>query len=222
MEKLETMSDFFTARVEGYDEHMLTEVEGCKEGYEKMAELVPAASKTLLDLGCGTGLELDEIFKRFPSLVVTGVDLTQSMLDKLKEKHPDKDLNLICADYFTVDFGKIEYDCAVSFQTMHHFTHEKKIQLYKKIKEALSETGCYIECDYMVETQAEEDYWFAENARIRKEQQIPAEAFYHYDTPCTIENQIRLLKAAGFASVEEVFRIGNSTILVAEIKKSTK
>ena len=35
---LEKMSDFFTARVAGYDEHMLTEVKGCKEGYIKELE----------------------------------------------------------------------------------------------------------------------------------------------------------------------------------------
>lgn len=38
---MEKMSDFFAARVEGYDEHMLTEVAGCKEGYAEMARLVP-------------------------------------------------------------------------------------------------------------------------------------------------------------------------------------
>ena len=215
MSKLESMSDFFTARVEGYDEHMLANVGGCKEGYRKMAELVPETTKCLLDLGCGTGLELDEIFKTLPDISVTGIDLTQSMLDKLKEKHPDKSLELICGDYFTEKFETDKYDCAVSFQTMHHFTHEKKIRLYEKIRKALTQSGCYIECDYMVVAQEEEDHWFAENERIRKAQDIPADAFYHYDTPCTIDNQIRLLKAAGFSSVEKVFRVENTTILVA-------
>ena len=28
---LEPMSDFFTDRVNGYDEHMINDVEGCKE-----------------------------------------------------------------------------------------------------------------------------------------------------------------------------------------------
>ena len=41
MDKLERMDDFFAARTEGYDEHMLEEVEGCKEGYAEMARLVP-------------------------------------------------------------------------------------------------------------------------------------------------------------------------------------
>lgn len=82
---LEKMSDFFTARVEGYDEHMLNNVEGCKERYIKMAELVPDGTETILDLGCGTGLELDEIFNRLPNVSVVGIDLTQAMLDKLRQ-----------------------------------------------------------------------------------------------------------------------------------------
>ena len=40
MAELETMRGFFAARLEGYDEHMLNEVEGCKEGYEKMAQII--------------------------------------------------------------------------------------------------------------------------------------------------------------------------------------
>lgn len=217
MEHLESMTDFFAARVEGYDEHMLCEVEGCKEGYIAMAGLVPKNTKNLLDLGCGTGLELDEIFKTFPDIAVTGIDLTQPMLDKLKEKHPDKNLNLICGDYFTVDLGMKKFDCCVSFQTMHHFTHAKKIELYQKICSALTDTGCYIECDYMVESQEEEDFLFGENERLRKEQNIPEGEFCHFDTPCTIENQIAMLKAAGFQNVTQKFRVGNTTILVAGV-----
>lgn len=214
--KLEQMSDFFTSRVDDYDEHMLCAVEGCKEGYKKMASLVPKNCKKLLDLGCGTGLELDRIFERFPDIAVTGIDLTKAMLDKLKKKHPDKNLTLICDDYFTANFGNEKFDCAVSFQTMHHFTHEKKIELYRKIHNALENGGVYIECDYMVETQEEEERWFAENDRIRKEQGIADDEFYHYDTPCTIDNQIMMLKTAGFSSVEKVFRMENTTMLVAK------
>ena len=213
---LEEMSAFFEARIVGYDDHMIANVVGCREGYPEMARLVPKSAKNLLDLGCGTGLELDEIFKLLPDLQVTGIDLTQVMLDELQRKHPDKDLNLICGDYFTVDFGKGIYDCAVSFETMHHFSHEMKIDLYRKIYDALTPSGCYIECDYMVETQEEEDFYFAENARFRADQNIPEDVFCHYDTPCTIDNQKKMFLAAGFKTVREIFRIGGTSLLVAE------
>lgn len=213
---LEKMSNFFTSRADMYDEHMLNDVEGCKEGYKKMALLVPTECKKLLDLGCGTGLELDEIFRLNPCISVTGIDLTKAMLDKLREKHGDKALNLICGDYFEVPFGMDVFDCAVSFQTMHHFKKDKKLSLYKKLYEGLTDSGVYIECDYMVLTQAEEDHWFSENERLRKEQGIVGDEFYHYDTPCSVDNQTELLKKAGFSSVEQVFRMENTTMLVAK------
>jgi len=68
--KLEKMSDFFEARIDGYEEHMLDTVKGCKEGYQILAELVPVQTKKITGLGCGTGLELDEIFIRFPQMSV--------------------------------------------------------------------------------------------------------------------------------------------------------
>lgn len=213
---LERMDDFFTARVEGYDEHMIANVEGCREAYPKVAELVPQEAKTLLDLGCGTGLELDYIFRLHPQIAVTGIDLTQAMLDKLKEKHPDKALTLICGDYFAVDLGKAHFDCAVSFETMHHFSKESKTALYRRIRDALKVGGVYIECDYMVETQAEEDHWFSENTRFRREGGIPDNVYCHYDTPCTIENQLNMFREAGFLTVEHLFRIGGTSIIVAK------
>ena len=98
---------------------------------------------------------------------------------------------------------------------MHHFPKEKKIELYKKIRSCLKSGGLYIECDYMVESQSDEDFFFAESAKLRREQNIPDDVFCHYDTPCTIENQIQMFKSAGFDKVEQVFRIGNTTILVS-------
>ena len=38
---LEKMNDFFTARVDGYDEHMRTNIEGASIFYEFTASLLP-------------------------------------------------------------------------------------------------------------------------------------------------------------------------------------
>jgi hypothetical protein len=99
---------------------------------------------------------------------------------------------------------------------LHHFKHNVKIKLYEKIFNALTENGKYIECDYMVIKQKDEDFYFSENERLRKENGIKDGEFYHYDTPCTIKNQIIMLKKAGFKNVKEIWREESTTIIIAE------
>ena len=210
--ELEKMSDFFAKRIDGYENQMLENVKGCKEGYIKLAEIIPSGCKKLLDLGCGTGLELREIFKKIPNLEVTGIDLTKAMLDKLENNFPDRNIKLICGSYFDVPFGEKMFDCALSFQTMHHFSHESKVSLYKKIRKALKPNGIYIECDYVAKDQVEENFYFSELARLHKEQKIPDDEFVHYDTPCTVENQIKMFKEAGFKHSKKVWQMGATAI----------
>lgn len=216
--KLEEMRAFFTSRLDGYEEHMLTDIG--RAAYRKMADLVPENTRSILDLGCGTGLELDEIFRRLPSVSVTAIDLTQPMLDILKVKHPEKNLKVICGDYFKIDFKEDTYDAAVSSQTLHHFSHEMKLGLYRKIFHALKPEGVYIECDYMVEKQSVEDELYAVNTRLRRELGIDEGEYCHFDTPCTIENQVSMLTQAGFSAMTLEFRMENTTILKARKHKS--
>ena len=47
----------------GYDEHMLTAIESANEFYPFTAKMLPAVENCcILDLGCGTGLELEEYY----------------------------------------------------------------------------------------------------------------------------------------------------------------
>jgi tRNA (cmo5U34)-methyltransferase len=213
--KLEKMSDFFTARLDSYEEQML---KGGHEAYRQFAKLVPVNTAKILDLGCGTGLELDEIFRLLPLVEVVGIDITAPMLEKLKQKHPDKNIKLVCGSYFSLDLGENNFDAVISFETMHHFSHEEKVGLYRKIGKALRTEGVYLEGDYMVADKSVEDEMYAENTRLRRGQKIPDGELYHFDTPCTIDTQIALLKRAGFLSAVMVYRRENTTIIVAQKK----
>lgn len=101
---IEKMNEFFEARVEGYDEHMINNVEGCKEGYKVLSELIQKKAAVLLD-------------------------------------------------------------------------------------------------------------YYNENRRLRKEQGIKDGEFYHYDTPCTIDNELNMFREAGFKNSLVRWRGGNTTIV---------
>ena len=213
--ELEEMTAFFTSRLDLYDEHMLREVPGCRAGYARMAALLPEGTARLLDLGCGTGLELEPIFARFPALRVTGVDLTAAMLDRLRVKFPDRDLTLIRGSYVGMDFGRERYDAAVSFETLHHLEPEEKGALYRRVWEALTPEGVYVECDYIAATAEEEAALRAEHRRLRMEAGAGEDTLYHFDIPCTLEHQRALLEAAGFVQVTAEPLEGDTVLLTA-------
>ena len=200
---LEKMGDFFDSRTEGYEEHQLNTIDFAKEFYPFTAGCLPEESGTkILDLGCGTGLELDEFFAINPDAKVTGIDLAAGMLNELKKKFSDKDINLILGSYFDVPFGEAQFDAAVSVESLHHFTKEEKIPLYTKLKAALKTGGYFILTDYFAMSDEEEISRRQELLRLRKEQILPDGEFYHYDTPLTVEHEKEALMAAGFSSVE--------------------
>lgn len=197
-EPLEGMGTFFDARVEAYEAHMAR----WEAHYRWMARLLPDGVRTLLDLGCGTGLELDRIFERFPDLAVTGVDLSPDMLGRLARKHAGKRLTLLCADYFACDFGESRFDAAVSFETLHHWPAARKTKLFGKLRRALKPGGCYLQCDYVATSRAMEDAAMAECARRRARDGVAEDAFVHFDTPLTLAHEMQCLRDAGFAKVE--------------------
>ena len=214
---LEKMDDFFVARVKGYDDHMKSTIEGADEFYDYTASLLPEKEDaSVLDLGCGTGLELEAYFAVNPSASVTGIDLTQAMLDTLKEKFPAKKLNLICGSYFDEPFGKSAFDAAVSVESLHHFTKEEKIPLYTKLHASLKDGGYFILTDYFSKSDEEERYFRKRLIEIRKEEGLSEGEFYHYDTPLTVEHEKEALLASGFASVEVLKNWGVTYTLKAE------
>ena len=202
---LERMDDFFTARVDGYDEHMRQYVEEDSKFYAYTASLLPKEEGAeVLDLGCGTGLELEAYFDINPAAKVTGIDLTEAMLKALKDKFPDKAITTVCGSYFDVPFGKEAFNAAVSVESLHHFSEEEKLPLYKKLWEALKPRGYFVLTDFYADTDDQEAYFRRELLRLRKEQNLPNDVFYHYDTPMTAEHEKRILLSAGFSKVEEL------------------
>ena len=215
---LEKMSDFFEARLDGYDEHMMTNIESADEFYPFTAEQLPIFTNChILDLGCGTGLELEKYYLINPSSKVTGIDLSKGMLDALCKKFAHKDITLIEGSYFDVPFGEEVYDGAVSVESLHHFTKEEKIPLYAKLHKALKCGGYFILTDYFSLSDEEEKMHRQNLLQLKTEQGICDDEMYHYDTPLTVNHEIDALIEAGFSSVE-VLRNWGATYTIKAVK----
>lgn len=200
---LEKMGNFFDDRLVGYDEHQLTCIESAQEFYPYTAKCLPKREgASVLDLGCGTGLELEEYFILNPSAKVTGIDLAPGMLNALKNKFPDKEITLVLGSYFDVPFGENTFDAAVSVESLHHFTKDEKIPLYTKLQKSLKKNAYFILTDYFSLSDEEEQLHRQELLRLKSIQGINDNEFYHYDTPLTIQHEKEALLSAGFSSVE--------------------
>ena len=189
---LEEMAAFFGERLDSYEDHMRP----WREAYRAMARMLPPGGGALLDLGCGTGLELDAILALEPAWLVTGVDLSAEMLGRLRQKHPQ--VRAICGDYFAVSLGESVYDAAVSFETLHHFTPEQKAALFQKVRRALKPGGMYLQAEYVACCPQEEEWLRQALGEKRRREGIAPETFVHFDVPLTAERELALLRGAGF------------------------
>jgi len=206
---LEKMGEFFDKRLNIYDDHQLNYIDSAREFYKFTAECLPSdPGCRFLDLGCGTGLELEWYFKINPKAKVTGIDLAPGMLNRVREKFSDKDITLILGSYFDIPFGNGQYDAAVSVESLHHYTFEEKRALYKKLRDSLKPCGYFILTDYFSSSDEEETFHMNELLRLKKEQGIEDDTFYHYDIPLTVEHETQCLKEAGFSTVEIMSRWG--------------
>lgn len=216
-EPLEDMAGFFDRRTDTYEDHMRP----WQAYYRWLGELIPPEAETLLDLGCGTGLELDEIFRLRPALQVTGIDLAAGMLARLREKHGEHRLTLVAGDYRTVPLPACAFDAAVAFETLHHFTPETKLTIFRRIFAALRPGGVLLEGDYVAESDEMESGLFEELARRRARQQVSADTLVHFDTPLTLPHELALLHQAGFETEVLGCRGESNTPMIRAIKPGT-
>lgn len=211
-DRLELMDKYFDLRVDVYDEiHQQTSISWGKQIRDIVSKYVYSQRSKILDLGCGTGLELEEIFKKSPESEIVCVDISKEMLKKLEGKYKNYNIKTINKNFFDVDFGIEEYDFVISVMALHHFFEKDKLILYKKIYSSLKQCGMFINSDYIIEDPIYELERFEQLKQIQANN--PNELF-HFDIPFTEERERKVILNSGFSSIEKVYENKKTKILV--------
>lgn len=186
----ESMAEFFNRKAEGYDNvHGQRKFMSTKE---VLTAALPEGISKVLDLGCGTGLELYPLVERFPAVEITGVDISESMIEQIAQRPFADKVRCVVGDFFAVDMGE-GYDAAISTSALHHFAPEDKARLYKRVFESLRPGGWFLNSDLFTNS-AEETEAFYQYFLDHPERP-------HNDTPLHTQLETEMLTAAGFAEV---------------------
>ena len=170
----------------------------------------------ILDLGCGTGVELEMLLTRAPNARITCIDVSDGMLEQLRRKYVDslEQLEIVQGSFQEIPFRERHYDYVVSVFAMHHFLYLQKIDLYTKVRMALRPEGIYLEGDYYVSPE-EEKQDSARYQQLLKTGVISPDIRYHIDVPFSVARQKQILLEAGFSKVVVLFEGGNNAVFSA-------
>lgn len=215
VEPLMEMDAYFNSHSAEYAALHLSQMDGGMEGKRQAVLALPKNCRELLDLGIGTGLELAYLWEYFPQIRVTGIDIADQMLAELRKQYPDHPITLYHMDYFAYAYPAEQYDAVLSIASLHHFSAEQKGILYRKLYDTLKKGGAFVLCDCFSLTQeAQEELEAMMQARLS----VTDETFrvVHFDRPMYIENEIQILRKAGFRIVEKRWQEGRTILLYAE------
>ena len=209
-QNLEPMAAFFNTRAPVYDEVHTGHISGGAATKDLIARYLPEHTHTVLDLGCGTGLELPAICARFPAAKVIGIDLAEDMLALLQERCAGFDVQTLCMSYFDYDFPENQFDAVISVMSLHHFSPAQKLGLYTRVRSALKPGGVFLNCDYIIDDPLRVKLNFY---RLRRLKRAPGET--HFDTPLTARQEMKILTQAGFGDVKILWKEKNTKLIAA-------
>lgn len=191
--RTEEMSTFFNKVVDiDYDELHTKRI----KAKERVIDFLPKNINNIIDLGAGTGLQLIKLYKEFPNVHTTAIDVSEGMLRKLKERNLSDNITIVNESFFTYDFGK-NVDAVISTQALHHFDPNDKLILYKKVFDCLKDGSVFvIEDTFAIDDNAERQGFEDYKNLVRGPEK-------HYDTPLTTEHEKNIMRKAGFSEIEE-------------------
>lgn len=179
---------------------------------------------SILDLGCGDGLFIQELSKSFPTVKATLVDGSSEMLTAAQNRLvSNTNLNFINVSFqelLTNDIISENFNFIYSSLAVHHLSFEEKKNLYAYIYKHLSLGGFFVNYDVTVPPSEELERWYLSlwrqwirNHLDKKNGEsligIPEQYKGNPDnTPDTLASQLDALKDIGYKNVDCFFKYG--------------
>ncbi|MDG4848541.1 class I SAM-dependent methyltransferase [Peribacillus frigoritolerans] len=149
-------ANFFSAY-----EQMPRSVKGLEAAGEwhVLKELMPnLRNKTVLDLGCGFGWHCRFAREQQASSVV-GVDISDNMLQRAREKTDDPFISYIKMPIEDIDFSSSEFDVVISSLAFHYIKSYEAI--CKKVHDCLKPGGTFVfSVEHPIFTSRNEQVWY--------------------------------------------------------------
>jgi tRNA (cmo5U34)-methyltransferase len=177
--------------------------------------------RRVLDLGAGTGLLASLVRAAHPDVELTLLDGSARMLEQAQDT-----LGSDRTTFLERDLGDPlppgPWDAVVSALAIHHLTDEKKRTLFRRVHAALEPGGVFVNAEQVIGSSPRftEFYKRWHEARAREAGSDDAEwagalERMAHDRCATAEDQLRWLRAAGFAEADCLFRERRFAVLAA-------
>jgi tRNA (cmo5U34)-methyltransferase len=163
-------------------------------GYQELQEAIVAAAVGLraarvLELGTGTGETALRVRAKHPEASWVGIDSSEAMLARARERLPDADLRL---QRLEDELPAGPFELVVSALAVHHLDGAGKRGLFSRVAAVLGPGGRFVLGDVVVPSAGQEG---------------PIYIDWVMDKPDSVEDQLAWLREAGFDAEASPVRI---------------
>jgi tRNA (cmo5U34)-methyltransferase len=163
-------------------------------GYDELQEAVVAATADIrptcvLELGTGTGETALRVRELHPEANWVGIDASEAMLARARERLPDADLRL---QRLEDELPQGPFDLVVSVLAVHHLDGAGKRDLFSRLAGPLRPGGLFVLGDVVVPPAGQDG---------------PIHIDWVMDKPDGVEDQLAWLRAAGFETEASSVRV---------------
>lgn len=182
-------------------------------------------SGVVYDLGCSTGNFLLELSGRLKEgeYSLIGIDNSAAMIDRarLKTKTYGKEIDFVCGDFLDISINNAT--AVIANYTMQFIRPMNRSSLIDRIFQAIRKDGIFIMSEKMtspdkvLDKEMIQRYYLYKKEQGYSQNEITAkrEALENVLVPYSLEENIQMLRNAGFKNVEVLFKWVNFATLIA-------